>query len=124
LLFHIVLVAFMLAASGLAWLHGSTLVIGFLPWKGLDLIHWVFYSGLAGLAVTALAAKRLVPALFLLWNVVVVFMLVRGYFFSSYGFGPGRSVSFALCFIAAALVAAIGSVCALRQPRVKRRKLM
>jgi hypothetical protein len=117
-LFHLAVVAFVLAASVLAWFGGHNLTVEVLPWQGAALTYWLFFSGLAGLLIAGLALKRILPELFVLWNVAVLGMLVRGYFFSSYGFGPGGgSLSTALCFVLAALVAAVGSWFHLRGSR-------
>ncbi len=109
-IFQGLVIVFILAASVLAWTSGSTLEVGFLPWTGTALMGWMFFSGLAGAIVGLLALKRIVPVLFLLWNVVVLIMLVKGFFFSSYGYGlGGGSVSTAVYYTIAAIVAAVGS---------------
>ncbi len=109
-LFHILLAAFMLAASTLAWSGGHNLTIEILPWQGAALTWVLLFAGLAGLVIAGLAFKRTLPLLFVLWNLAVLVLLVRGYFFSSYSFGPGGgSLSTALWFVLAALVAMLGS---------------
>ena len=109
-LFHILLMAFILAVSMLAWSGGHNLTIEILPWQGATLTWVLLGSGVAGLVIAGLALKRILPLLFVLWNAAVLLLLVRGYFFSSYGFGPGGgSISTALCFVLAALVATAGS---------------
>lgn len=108
--FHALIIVFILAASALAWTSGSTLELGVLPWAGDVLIRWLFISGLIGAAAGLLALKRIVPVLFLLWNLAVFVMLARGFFFSSYGYGlGGGSITTALYFTSGAFVAAIGS---------------
>ncbi|HOL70089.1 MAG TPA: hypothetical protein PLA43_07145 [Bryobacteraceae bacterium] len=114
--FQGLLIVFLLAASVLAWSSGSLLSIDLLPWTGEALTTWTFVSALAGATVTILALKRIVPVLFLLWNVAVVIMLVRGYFFSSYGFTSGSDLLTALLFILGAVVAAVGSWVHMRRP--------
>jgi hypothetical protein len=100
----------MLAVSILGWSGGHNLAIEILPWQGATLTWVLLCSGLAGLVIAGLALKRILPVLFVLWNAAVLVLLVRGYFFSSYGFGPGGgSLCTALCFVLAALVAAVGS---------------
>lgn len=122
-LFHLLLTVLMLAASTLAWFSNHNLTLRMLPWEGEALTYWLFFSGLAGLLITLLAWKRILPVLFLLWNVAVLVMLVRGYFFSSYGFSPGGgSLQVALYLILAALVAACGSAFHVRQSRLAARR--
>ncbi len=109
LAFHLFLSLAMLAVGFVAWAGGhQTLQIGFLPWTGATLIYCLLFCGLGGVLVTLLAARRTVPFLFVLWSLAVVVMLVRGYVFSSYNFGLA-GVSTALYFVAASLVALIGS---------------
>jgi hypothetical protein len=94
-----------------------------LPWQGEALTYWLFCSGLAGLLIALLAWKRILPTLFLLWNVAVLAMLVYGYFFSSYSFGPDAGgFQVALYLTLAALVAACGSVFHVRQSRQTARR--
>lgn len=116
-LFHIALTLFMLALSSLAWISSNeSLQIGLLPWQGAALNRWLFLSGLAGLIVTLLAIKRILPVLFLIWSMLVLVVLVRGYFFTSYNFGlGGASIAEALYFVLAALVAAAGGWLQFRQ---------
>lgn len=122
-LFHLLLIASLLAASILAWFSGHNLTLGMLPWQGEALTYWLFGSGLAGLLIALLAWKRILPVLFLLWNVAVLAMLVRGYFFTSYNFGPGGgSLSTALYLVLAALLAACGSAIHLRASRLAARR--
>jgi hypothetical protein len=115
-LFHLALALAMMALATVAWLSDHPLNINVLPWQGDTLTAVLFFAGLAGLLVTALAVKRIFPALFVLWNVVVLFMLVKGYFFSSYTFGPTSiSISTALYFVLAALLAFGGSIFVIRR---------
>ncbi len=110
--FHLVLTLFMMGVAAVAWLSGNGSVrLGMLPWTGTTLNYVLFFGGLLGLALTVLAFFRTLPFLFVLWNLAVVVMLVRGYFFSSFSFGlGGGSVSFALYLIAAAAAALVGSL--------------
>jgi hypothetical protein len=113
-LFEAALALVMLALSVVAWLSGHPLNIWVLPWQGDTLTTVMFAAGLGGLIITLMAVRRLLPILFVLWSVTVVVMLVRGFFFSSYTFGPmATSLTTALLLIAAALLAALGSLFAL-----------
>ncbi len=121
LIFHLLLAMFLFAISALAWGTGQhTLQLGMLPWQGSALTMWLFFSGLAGIAITVLAAKRVLPVLFVLWSLAVAVMVVRGYFFSSYSFG-GRSIDLALYLTAGSLVALIGSIYQARPQRPAKR---
>ena len=109
-LFHFPLIAFLLLASSLAWFNGHNLTIGALPWQGAGLTYVLFFSALAGLIGLGLALLRRAALLFVAWNLAVLVALARGYFFSSYVFGPaGTSLGMALSLTFGALVALIGS---------------
>ncbi len=121
--FQALLIVFMLAASVLAWTSGSTLDIAILPWTGDALIRWTFFSALAGAVAGLLALKRIAPVLFLLWNAAVLVMLVRGYFFTSYGFGlGGGSLTTALYMTLGAFLATLGSWLQMRPARAAARR--
>ncbi len=106
--FHILLGLFLLGIGAVAWISGQPLQIGILPLQGAALTYFLFFSGLAGTIITLLAIFRVIPVLFTVWALAVLVMLVRGYFFSSYNFAYS-SLSTALYFVAAALIAFIGS---------------
>jgi hypothetical protein len=115
--FHFLLGAVLLALGFVAWTSGRhTLQIGILPWSGQALTMWVFFSGLAGIVFTGMAVRKIFPAVFGVWNLAVVAMLVRGYFFSSYHFDTGNLLP-AVGFVAAALVALAGSWMGVRSKR-------
>jgi len=106
--FHILLGVVMMAVGFVSVTAGEhNLQIKFLPWQGTTLTYCLLGLGLAGLVITGLAVRRIVPALFAVWSFAVLVMLVRGYFFSSYNFGLG-GVRTALLFVAAALLAFAG----------------
>jgi hypothetical protein len=111
LLFHLLLSFLMAGVGGLAWLSGQhNLQIWLLPWQGTTLTYWLLGAGAAGLAITLLAWKRIMPLLFLAWSVVVFVMLVRGYFFGSYHFGLGSTpITTALLIVLLALLAVAGA---------------
>jgi peptidoglycan/LPS O-acetylase OafA/YrhL len=107
--FHIFLGVVMMAVGLVSGTGGQhNLQIRFLPWQGTTLRYCLLGLGFAALVITALAVRRVVPALFALWSLAVLVMLVRGYFFSSYSFGLG-GIRTALLFVAAALLAFVGA---------------
>jgi hypothetical protein len=115
-LFQAALAVAMLAMSAVAWLSGQTLNIWILPWQGETLTRVLFAAGLVGLVVTAMAVRRILPALFVLWSAAVLVMLVRGFFFGSYVFGPtSTGIMTALWFVLGAFLAAVGSVFTIRR---------
>jgi hypothetical protein len=115
LAFHVLLSLAMIAVGLVARCSGNpSLNIGFLPWTGTTLTHILLLFGALGVALAVLAYFRIVPVLFTLWSLAVVVMLVRGYFLSSYYFGP-TGISTALWFTLAALLALVGSALPLRR---------
>jgi hypothetical protein len=112
--FHFLLGLVMAAIGFVALVSNQhTLRIGVLPWTGSTLTYCLFFLGLAGMAITALAVKRIVPLLFLVWSLAVLVMIVRGYFLSSYNFGM-TGVDTALYLTGAAILALIGSALQMR----------
>jgi len=121
-LFHGLLALFLMAISGLALGTGAaeSLHLGMLPWSGATLTYVLFFGALAGLLITFLAMRGVLRVLFLIWSLLVVVLLVKGYVFSSYKFSG--NVSTAGYLMAASFLALIGAWIVFRnQPsRLKR----
>lgn len=110
-LFHVILALSMIAISAVAWINATPLEIWTLPWTGKVLTYWLFSSGLVGTAITALAITGRVRIVFTVWAAVVFVMTVRGFFFTSYMFGPSStSLQTALLFTLGTLLALLGSL--------------
>jgi hypothetical protein len=108
--FHLFLGLVMTAIGFVAWASNQhTLQLAALPWTGPALTYSLMGLGVAGVVITVLAIRRIMPSLFMVWSLAVLLAFARGYFFSSYNFALS-GVSTALYFIAAALLAFIGSV--------------
>jgi hypothetical protein len=90
-------------ASGAKSLH-----LDMLPWTGSTLTYVLFFGSLFGLLTVFLALKGKLRALFFLWSLAVVVLLVKGYFLSGYRFGVGE-VRTALYLVAASIVALLGA---------------
>jgi hypothetical protein len=89
--FHGLLVAFLLAASGLALSSGpGRLSLRMLPWTGDTLIFVLFFGSLFGLLTLILALGGKTPSLFFLWCLAVAVLLMKGYVFSWYHFASGE----------------------------------
>ena len=101
---------FLIAVSGLALLTGSadSLHFGMLPWSGATLTYVLFFGALAGLLIMILAMRGMLRILFLIWSLLVVILLIKGYVFSAYKF-QGGSVSTAGYLMGASLLALIGA---------------
>ena len=97
-LFHALLALFLFAVSGLAWATGSaqSLSLGMLPWTGATLTYIVFFSALFGLITILLAIRGSLRFLFLVWAVIVMVMLIKGYVLSGYHFNGDWKTAFYL----------------------------
>lgn len=118
-LFHGLLTLFLIGVSGLALGTGAaeSLHFGMLPWSGGTLTYVLFFGALAGLLTVILAMRGMLQVLFLIWSLLVVILLIKGYVFSSYKFESGN-VSTAAYLLIASLLGLIGAWFAFRhQPK-------
>jgi hypothetical protein len=108
-LYHGLLALFLFAISLLALISDArTLHLDMLPWKGTTLTYIVFFAALFGLAAVLLAFKGIARVLFLVWSVVVVLFMVKGYVFSAYYFEAGEFRT-AMMLTAGAIIALAGA---------------
>lgn len=108
-LFHLVLALFLTGLSVVAFATGMhNLRLEMLPWTGQTLTWWLLGLGIGGIVIVALAVKGVLRVLFLLWTVVVVVLMIRGYFFSSYIFDGWEGLRMTLLLLAGACLAAVG----------------
>jgi hypothetical protein len=108
-LYHGLLCLILLVISALAMAAGTqSLNLQMLPASIAGSVPILFCCALFGLITVLLAMKGLVRPLFFLWSLVVLIVLVKGYFLSSYHFAPG-SVNTALYLIGGSFIALIGS---------------
>ena len=107
--FHALLTLFLLAVSGLTLVSSpGSLHLGMLPWTGPTLVYVVFLGALTGLACLVLALFNRLRALFFVWSLAVLVLMVKGYIFSGYHLAPGEART-ALYLIAAAFVSLAGA---------------
>ena len=107
-LFHGLLALFLLAISGLALSSGVDMHLGMLPWTGDTLVRYVFTGSLIGLLIVILAMRGILRILFLLWSLVVVYFMVKGYWLSGYRFS-GQEYQTALWLSVGSLLALPGA---------------
>jgi len=121
-LYQLVLTGFLLGVSGIALLDGvHNLRLDMLPWTGRALTLWLFGSSLAGLAALVLAITGRFRWLFPAWCLAVLVMMVRGYFFSGYGYQDMDHFLRAVYLTLGALAALLGSLAGLRRRPSRRR---
>lgn len=110
-LYHLVLALVLFAISGVAIASDvHTLNLAMFPWKGDELIHWVFYGSIAGLATLALAVTGVFRYLFPLWTLFVFVMMARGFLILPYTFSARDEFNAVLWLIAGAFGAFLSSL--------------
>jgi len=114
-LFHAVLTLFLIGVSLVALTSGQPLQLGMLPWQGRDLTYWLLGGALLGLLSVILAVGKKWRPLFFLWSLVVLAIMVRGYFFSHYHFAGPPAFHLALLLTAGAILAVFGAWFQLRR---------
>ena len=108
-LYHGLLCLLLMGLSGVAMIGGGpVLKMEMLPWTGSTLLNAMFFGGLAGLLMLALAIRGTLRPLFFAWALVVVVLLVKGYLLGSYHFSPGEFTS-VLYLFGGSLIALIGA---------------
>ena len=119
-LFELVLSFFLIGLGIVAWVSGSnSLSFGMQFWEGVTLKWIILIAGIVGLASLLLAGSRL-RWIFPVWSFLVLVMMVRGFFLSSYSFAGANQFQFAVWLTAGALLAFLGSLGVLRR-RMSRR---
>ena len=107
--YHGLLALFLLVVSGMALATGMhSLRLSMLPWKGESLTWWTLGLALLGLASVVLAVKRILPAVFFVWTIVVLAFMLKGYVFSGYYFRKGEIATTGY-LIAGAVISALGA---------------
>ena len=107
--FHGLLCLILIAMSGLAIAAGAqTLNMGMLPWTGSTLLYTLFFGAILGLGTVLLAIKGTWRPLFFMWSLVVMLLLIKGYIFSGYHFGPGEFHT-AVYLIVGSMIALLGA---------------
>jgi hypothetical protein len=91
-LYHSILCLFLLGLGIIATIGGAhNLSLGMLPWKGAELTHWVLILAISGLVSVLLAVTGVFRYLFPLWCLIVVIMMIRGFFLSPFAYsGPDQ----------------------------------
>jgi hypothetical protein len=114
-LFHAIVAFFLCFVSIVAILNGRNLQLDLLPFQGKTLTIVMLVGGLIGGLSVVLAFWGRVKILLLIWSVVVLLFMVKGYIFSPYYFGGTRNFLNALLFLFAAALAVLGAWLRYRQ---------
>lgn len=114
--FHGLFALFLLGIAAVSLTSGGTTFrFHLLPWEGKTLAYWLIGLALIGIFFVLMAMKGALRSLFFFWSLIVLVLVVRGYFFSGYAFVPGSSQLYAaFWFILAAALASLGARMQLR----------
>jgi hypothetical protein len=116
--YHFVLSLLLLGISGIAIASNvHTLNLAMLPWKGDELIHYVFYGSIAGLISIILAVTGIFRYLFPIWTLIIFVLMVRGFLISPYTFTGKDQFYSILALIAGAFLAFLGSLTVFKKKR-------
>jgi hypothetical protein len=119
-LFALILGMFMTGVSLVLLISGSkNFKFDMLPfWKGDAALYGLLALGLIGVATALLGFMRKVKPLLVIYSVVIVGMLLYGFFISPVYRFPGKAEATNIVWIAVAgLLAVIGSLMAFKEPR-------
>jgi hypothetical protein len=83
-------------------------------------LYTLFFGALLGLLTVILAIKGSLRPLFFVWSLVVTLLMVKGYIFSGYHFGPGE-FNRVLYLIGGSVIALIGAWVQMSRKPVKYR---
>ncbi len=123
LLFHLLFSLFLLGLSIVGYASsGAGLQLGMAPWTDNELVGSLLALGLGGLLFVILAFNGAQRFLYMIWTLVMLYLLVNGYFLTNYRFGGPGEFEFAIYFSLAALLAFLGSILLLRQPLFDKKK--
>jgi hypothetical protein len=109
-LFHLALSLFLAGVGLIAATSQNNLTLGMLPWQGAPLTRAILILGVVGIVCVALAVTGIARWIFPLWTLVVLGMLVRGFFVSSYSFSGAGEFRTAAWLTIGALVAFLASL--------------
>ncbi len=118
-LYHFILALFLLGVCLVALTTRQQLQLRMLPWQGTDLTYWLLGGSLVGLLSVLLAIARKFRLLFFLWSLVVLAVILRGFFFSPYHFAGKPSFYRALLLACGALLAVFGAWSQMRRRPVR-----
>jgi len=117
LLFHLLIALFMLGLAVVGYTSsGAGLALGMAPWTGKELVGSLVALGLGGLLFVILAFNGAQRFLYMVWTLVILYLLVNGYFLTSYRFASPDEFQFAIYLCLAALLAFVGGFLLFRKP--------
>jgi hypothetical protein len=108
--FHLLLGLLLSGMGIVALTSGHSLTLGMLPWQGPTLASAILMLGVGGVICVALAVTGLARWLFPLWALFALYMMLRGFFLSTYAFSGASEFRFAVWLTIGAFVAFVASL--------------
>ena len=119
-IYHLLLALLVLGVSLVALISGFTnLHVGRLPFPEASLPVWLLIFSLVGIVLVGLAYLGKLRAVFLVYALVVLVLLVYGYFLSHYIFTGPSEAARAGWITLGALIALFGALLQFRKPNEK-----
>ena len=116
-LFHLLLSLFLLGVASIAVISHQLINMRMLPFAQDTMLRGVLMLGAMGLLATLLAITKVFKYLFPIWAAVVLYLMIRGFFFSAYTFSNMSMFKNALWLTLAALIALWGALWVLKVRR-------
>lgn len=115
--YHLVLSLVLLGLGIVAYSSGKTLSLGMLPWEGEKLTQALLALGVIGLVCIFGAVSGLFRWLFPIWTLVILILMIRGFFLSSFSYSGPDQFHGVLWLMLGALVAFLSSLSLLTKRR-------
>ena len=109
-LYHFILCLFLLGLGIIAYSSGRPLSLGMLPWEGEKLTQAVTAMGVIGLICIFGAITGLFRWIFPIWTLVILVLMVRGFFLGSYTFSGADQFKLFIWLTVGALIAFLASL--------------
>jgi hypothetical protein len=116
-LFHLVVTVFLVGIAMIAATSHQRVNLRMLPFSGDNVVPDVLLLGGIGFLVTILALTNIFRYFFPIWAAAIVYLTVRGFFFSGYVFANASEFKNALWLTVAAVGAFFGALWTLKRRR-------
>lgn len=115
--FHLTLSVFLLGVAFLAWRAHQPLSLGMLPFDEEYLVRDTAIFGAIGVVCTLTAFTKWFKLVFVIWALVVLYLMVKGFFIGSYSFHGTDEIKGAAWLTFGAVGAFFGAAWGLKNPR-------
>jgi hypothetical protein len=116
-LFHLTLSFFLLSVALLSAIGRHSFDLSMFPFSDEHMLRGIVGLAVTGLVCTLLAVTRTFKYLYPFWAAVVLYLMIKGFFFSAYYFTGNKALRGALWLLAAAALAFLGALWVLKPRR-------